>query len=90
MTMCQQKFGMIFKVTISRIDDKDISLFIKRKGLPVILPIGMHIIFGEYDFVIAKISAPFSFDIITYICGKKLLTDEQITELIVKYKWWKE
>lgn len=90
--MCQQKFGVVLKTTISCIDSgKDISLSIKRKGLPVIIPIGTHIIFGEYNFEVIRISAPLSFDVITYECDiYETLTDEQITELIIKYKWWKE
>ena len=92
MTMCQQKFGAIFKVNVLCNDsDEVISLYRKRKGLPVILPVGMRIIDGEYDFEITGVSAPISFDIVTYRCDLYgVFTHEQVAELITKYGWRKE
>ena len=88
--MCQQKFLLLFKVDIACVDNEhneDISLYIRRRGMEVIPPVGMHILFGEYDFEITGVSAPFSFDVITCKCQLyKPLIFEQVLELM-KFGW---
>jgi hypothetical protein len=89
--MCEQKFGIVFKINIACIDEEhneEVSLVIKRKGLSVIPQIGMHLIFGKYDFEITGISTPLSFDVITCRCQIfKPLTREQVNELMTTYHW---
>lgn len=89
--MCEQKFGIVFKIDIACIDEERnevVSLVIKRKGLSVIPPIGMHLIFGKYDFEVTGISTPLSFDVITCRCQIfKPLTMEQVKELMTTYHW---
>lgn len=91
--MCQPAlFKVHFKLTVECVDDTHydyISLIARRKGLGVIPPIGMHVIFGNYDVEVTGVSASWSFDVITCRCQiYKPLTYEQVLELIKM--GWKE
>lgn len=66
--MCEKTFKLTFTLDVEY-EGKPISLEMNRKGMTVIPPVGMHILFGIHSVEVTELSAPFVFNQILCRCN---------------------